>query len=235
MARKKKNTGKENQQFDDEVFVDIIEEDDYKGNFLEDYQNYILIGVAVVLLIVGGYFAYKFLMLAPKEKEAMAEMMQAEKQFEKDSFALALDNPGEGYSGFLGIIEDYSGTKSANTAKYYAGISYLNLGIYDAAIEYLKEYDANELVTTITKYGAMGDAYSELDDMDNAKIYYTKAVKVTPNELLTPYYLKKLAMLLKSEGNQEGANKYFQRIKDEFPKSTYAQDIEKYIFPPVED
>jgi tetratricopeptide (TPR) repeat protein len=165
----------------------------------------------------------------------MAEMMQAEKQFEKDSFALALDNPGEGYSGFLGIIEDYSGTKSANTAKYYAGISYLNLGIYDTAIEYLKEYDANELVTTITKYGAMGDAYSELDDMDNAKKYYTKAVKVTPNELLTPYYLKKLAMLLKSEGNQEGANKYFQRIKDEFPKSTYAQDIEKYIFPPVED
>lgn len=235
MARKKKNTGKENQQFDDEVFVDIIEEDDYKGNFLEDYQNYILIGVAAVLLIVGGYFAYKFLMLAPKEKEAMAEMMQAEKQFEKDSFALALDNPGEGYSGFLGIIEDYSGTKSANTAKYYAGISYLNLGIYDTAIEYLKEYDANELVTTITKYGAMGDAYSELDDMDNAKKYYTKAVKVTPNELLTPYYLKKLAMLLKSEGNQEGANKYFQRIKDEFPKSTYAQDIEKYIFPPVED
>ncbi len=235
MARKKKNTGKANQQFDDEVFVDIIEEDDYKGNFIEDYQNYLLIGVAALLLIVGGYFAYKYLMLAPKEKEAMAEMMQAEKQFEKDSFALALDNPGEGYSGFLGIIDDYSGTKAANTAKYYAGISYLNLGMFDAAIEYLKEYDEDELVTAIPKYGAMADAYSELDDMENAKKYYKKAVNVTPNELLTPYYLKKLGMLLRSEGNQEEANKYFQRIKDEFPKSTYAQDIEKYIFPPVED
>ncbi len=235
MARKKKNTGKVNQQFDDEVLVDIIEESDYKGNFFEDYQNYLLIGVAALLLIVGGYFAYKFLLLAPKEKEAMAEMMQAEKQFEKDSFTLALDNPGEGYSGFLDIIEDYSGTKAANTAKYYAGISYLNLGIFDAAIEYLKDYDEDDLLTAIPKYGALGDAYSELEDMENAKKYYTKAVSQEANELLTPYYLKKLGMLLRSEGSQEEANKYFERIKNEFPKSTYAQDIEKYIFPPVED
>ena len=235
MAKRKKNTENKNQIVDDEVIVDIIEEHDFRENFIEKYQNHLLIGVAAILLIVGGYFAYKYLMLAPKEKEAVAEMMQAEKQFEKDSFALALDNPGEGYSGFLDIIDDYSGTKAANTAKYYAGICYLNLGIYDAAIEYLKDYDENELVTSITKYGAMADAYSELDDMENAKKYYKKAVSVKANELLTPYYLKKLGILFKSEGNQEEANTYFQRIKDDFPKSTYAQDIEKYIFPPKED
>ncbi|MEZ4908263.1 MAG: hypothetical protein R2771_11635 [Saprospiraceae bacterium] len=35
----------------------------------------------------------------------------------------------------------------------------------------------------------MGDAYSELNDMENAKKYYTKAAQQTENDLLTPYYI----------------------------------------------
>lgn len=235
MAKKKEKNPKTNQRFEDEVMVDIIEEGDYKESFLDKYQNYLIIGVAALLLIIAGIFAYKYLFLAGKEKDAIAEMMQAEMQFERDSFTLALENPGEGYDGFLDIIENYKGTKAANLAKYYAGISYLNLGIYDGAIEYLKDYDEDDLVTAITKYGALGDAYSELDNMDEAKKNYEKAVNQKPNELLTPYYLKKLGILYKSEGNQDKANKYFKRIRDEFPRSTYAQGIEKYIFPPDKD
>jgi len=125
MAKKKKNISKP--QVEDEVMIDIFEEDDYQESFLDKYQDKILMGVAALLIIVAGYFAYKYLMLAPKEKEAIAEMSQAEMQFEKDSFTLALDNPGEGYMGFLDIIDEYSGTKAANISKYYAGISYLNL------------------------------------------------------------------------------------------------------------
>ncbi len=227
MAKKKKNITKP--QVEDEVMIDIIEEDDYKESFLDQYQDKILMAVAAVLIIIAGYFSYKYLMLAPKEKEAMAELSQAELQFEKDSFTLALDNPGEGYMGFLDIIDEYSGTKAANLSKYYAGISYLNLGMYDAAIEYLKDYDEDELLTAITKFGALGDAYSESEDFENAKTYYKKAVDQTPNELLTPYYLKKLGMLFKADNKNEEANKYFKRIKSEFPKSTEAQDIEKYI------
>lgn len=229
MGRKKKNYTKP--QVEDEVYVDVIEGGDYKESLIDKYQNYLLIGVAAVLIIIAGYFAYKYLMLVPKEKEAVTEMSQAELQFEKDSFALALDNPGEGYLGFLDIIDEYNGTKAANLSKYYAGISYLNLGMFDAAIEYLKDYKENELLTAITKYGAMADAYSELDDFDNAKKYYIKAVSQTSNDLLTPLYLKKLGMLLKSESKNEEANKYFQRIKDDFPKSNEAQDIEKYMSP----
>ncbi len=227
MAKKNKNVSKP--QAEDEVMIDIFEEGDYKENFLDKYQDKLLMAVAAILIIVAGYFAYKYLMLAPKEKEAMAEMSQAELQFEKDSFTLALDNPGEGYMGFLDIIDEYSGTKAANTAKYYAGISYLNLGMYDAAIEYLKDYDEDELLTAIPKYGALGDAYSELEDYEKAKSYYEKAVEQKSNELLTPYYLKKLGMLYRADNKKEEANKYFKRIKAEFPRSAEAKDIDKFI------
>lgn len=72
-----------------------------------------------------------------------------------------MTNPGGGYSGFLDIIETYSGTKSANLAKYYAGICYLHLGQHDAAIEFLNDYNAKDEPTNITRLGTIGDAYSE--------------------------------------------------------------------------
>jgi len=224
---KKKNISKP--QVEDEVMVDIIEEGDYQESFLDKYQDKLLMVVGAVMILIAGYFTYKYLMLAPKEKDAVAEMAQAELQFQKDSFTLALDNPGEGYMGFLDIIDEYSGTKAANMSKYYAGISYLNLGMFEPAIEYLKDHDENELLTAITKYGALGDAYSELNDMESAKTYYQKAVDQKANELLTPYYLKKLGMLYRAESKYSEANKYFKRIKEEFPKSTEALDIDKFI------
>lgn len=227
MAKNKKNISKP--QVEDEVMIDIIEEGDFQESFLDKYQDKILIAVAALLFVIAGYFSYKYLMVAPKEKDAVAEMAQAELQFEKDSFSLALDNPGEGYMGFLDIIEEYSGTKAANLSKYYAGISYLNLGMFDAAIEYLKDHNEDDLLTAITKYGALGDAYSELNDMENAKTYYKKAVEQKANEFLTPYYLKKLGMLYKADGKNSEADQYFKRIKADFPKSAEAQDIDKFI------
>ena len=233
MAKREKN--KKTEVADDEVMVDIIEQTDYKENFFEKYQNYLIYVAGAVLLLVAVFFAYKYLFLAPKEKEAIAEMRQAELQFEKDSFALALDNPGEGFMGFIDIIDEYSGTKAGNLAKYYAGISCLNTGKFQEAIEYLDDFDEDELLTAIPKYGAMGDSYSELNDFDKAKKYYKLAVGKKANDLLTPYYLHKLALLYKSESNNEEAAKYFNRIKEEFPTSSYGREVEKFIYPPVNE
>lgn len=233
MAKNKRN--KTEEIYDDEVMVDVIEGSDYKEPFWEKYQNYLIYAVGGLLLIVAAFFAYKFLILAPKEKEAISEMSKAQMRFDQDSFALALENPGEGFSGFLDIADEYSGTKAGNLAKYYAGISYLNLGQFESAIEYLNKYDEDELLTAITKYGAMADAYSELNDMDNAKKYYRKALDQKQNGLLTPYFMYKYAFLLNSEGNKEESSKYFKEIVDEFPESSYARDAVRFIYPPQDE
>jgi tetratricopeptide (TPR) repeat protein len=142
---------------------------------------------------------------------------------------LPLTNPGGGYSGFLDIIDNYKGTPAANMALYYAGISYLNLGKFDAAIDYLKDYNPAGDITPVMKHGAMGDAYSELLDMDNAEKSYKKAISVSNNDFLTAYYLKKLGMFQESQGKIDEALSAYERIKKEFPKSPYGADIDKFI------
>lgn len=198
-------------------------------DFLEKNQKTILGVILAVAIVVGGYMAYKHLIKEPAEKEAMSAMSRAEFQFSRDSFAVALNNPGNEMEGFLGIMDSYSGTRAANLSKYYAGISYLNLGNFDSAIEYLSDFSPEGKVSPIMKNGALGDAYSEQGDMDSALSYYEKAGFNSENNFLAPYYLKKYGMLCEREGKKAEALKAYQRIKDKFPNSTEGSSIDKFI------
>ena len=224
MARRKTNRKKA-----DETLVDIVEVKDNAQSFVDQNQRLIFgLGIGLIVL-VGGYFFYQNLYKAPKEKEAMEQMFKAQEQFERDSFALALTNPGGGYVGFLDIIDSYSGTKAANLSNYYAGVSYLNLGQFDAALDYMKSFSPAGQVGPVMKFGVLGDIYSELDQMDSAMSNYKKAINSGENEVLTAYYLKKLGMLHEKNGNMAEARSSYEQVKADFPNSPYASDIDKYI------
>ncbi len=224
--RKSKSTG---------VTDENIEVVEVKGskvanrNFFEENQkilSYVIIGVG---LIAALYFAYKYLYIGPREKEAVNAMYKAEELFAKDSFAIALETPGGGFDGFLGIIDNYSGTKAANLASYYAGISYLNLGKYEDAIKYLNDYSAKDDVTSIMKSGALGDAYAESGDKDKALSFYKKAATASENDMLAPYYLHKLAILYYSEGKTKEAAEQLEIIKSKYPDSGEYKEAEKLL------
>lgn len=224
MARRKRNQKKA-----DETLVDIVEVRDSAQNFLDDNQNYIFGALVVLVVVIGGLFAYNNFYKKPRQREAVEQVFRAQEQFERDSFALALTNPGGGYPGFLDVISKYKGTPAANSARFYAGISYLNLGNYEAAVDYLKQFKPVGDIAPITKYGALGDAYSELNDFDAAMKNYKKAAAQGDNEVLTPYYLKKIGLLHERNGNAGEALKVYQQIKDKYPDSSVGRDIQKYI------
>ncbi|MBK6481221.1 MAG: tetratricopeptide repeat protein [Saprospiraceae bacterium] len=213
----------------DEKLLDLVEVQQKTKSFFEHNQKLISIAGGGLILLVGGLLAYFLLYQQPRQKRAIEQMMLAEQQFEKDSFRLALTNPGGGYSGFLDIIETYSGTKSANLAKYYAGICYLHLGQHDAAIEFLNDYNAKDEPTNITRLGTIGDAYSEKKDFSNAISFYKKAIAAGNNELLTPYYIKKLGMLYLYQKDMPGGLAEFKKLKSDFPLSPESTDVDKYI------
>lgn len=223
-----RNSGRESQDLEDEeTLVDIVEVKEHAQDFFEKNQTMILGVITGLILLLGGYLGYKYAYQAPREQAGLEAIYKAESQFERDSFALALENPGAGFSGFLDIIDEYSGTKAANLAKYYAGVSYLNLGDYEKAIEYLKGYKAYDDVTPISKNGALGDAYAESGDMDQAKSYYTKAAGYD-NDFLAPYYLNKLGMLNLSQDDKAAAKLNFQSIVTNYPLSAEAAQAKKF-------
>ncbi len=195
--------------------------------FIEDNQKILSIVVGAIVIVVAGYLSFTKLYIQPKEETAQSQMFMAENYFAKDSFNLAINGDGN-YLGFIDIIDEYSVTKSANLAKYYTGISYLHLGEYDEAINYLNDFETEDLLLAPIKIGSIGDAYMELGEADKALSNYKKAYGYD-NELTAPIYMMKAAKYLESEGDLNGALELYNTIKNEYPDSSEGSTIEKYI------
>jgi len=196
--------------------------------FIEDNQKMITYAVGGILLVVVAYLGFSKFYLQPKEDEALAQMFMAENYFEKDSFELAVNGDGN-YDGFLDIMDDYGITKSANRAKYYTGISYLHLGQYEDAIEYLKSFKTDDLLLAPIAEGAQGDALVELGETDAALKQYKKAYSISDNELTAPIYMMKAAGLLETMDELEEALSLYEEIKEKYPTSAEGTNIDKYI------
>lgn len=210
--------------------IDITGAQNEGRDWLEENQKLIVAIVGGLIAIAAGIFLYRTFVQAPAQAEASEQMWRAQQQFERDSFNLALLNPAPGFMGFVDIASEYGSTPAGNLAKYYAGVSYLRLGQYDAAIDYLEDYDEDGEILPATKAGVLGDAYAQKGDFDAAANHYEDAVdKSDDNLVLAPYYMQKLALLHERQGDKAAANALYTRIQQEYPTSTQAGDIDKYI------
>ena len=196
--------------------------------FIEDNQKIISYIVGAIIVVVALYLAFNRFYKQPKEQEALSQMFMAENYFEKDSFNLAINGDGN-YLGFLDIIDDYGITKAANRAKYYTGISYLHLGQYEEAIDYLNKFKTTDLLLAPVKAGAIGDAMLELGNKEDALAQYKKAYSASDNELTTPVYKMKAAKLLESMNEYKEALKLYEEIKKDYPQSAEGTTVDKYI------
>lgn len=151
----------------EEPLVDVQETIGKAERYIEENKKSLSIIIGAVVVLVGGYFAWTKLYLAPLEEEAQGQMFMAERYFEKDSLTKAINGDGQFY-GFKDIIENYGLTSSGNLAHMYLGLCYLHTGKYEDALSELKEYDSDDIMLGPISMGAIGDAYSELGKTDDA-------------------------------------------------------------------
>jgi tetratricopeptide (TPR) repeat protein len=192
-------------------------------------QQLIVYLLAGGLIAVAGFFGYSELYQKPLEAKAADAMYVAEKYFANDSSELVLKGDGTS-KGVLYIIKEFGGTKAANLANYYAGMSYYRLKDYNKAIEYLKDFSSDAKQVQAVAYGSIGDAYSELKKNDEAIEYYKKAGTHFPeDEAISSEYLFRAASFLELNGKNDAALEIYTQIKQNYPKSEKGFSIDKYI------
>ncbi|MGJ8592645.1 MAG: tetratricopeptide repeat protein [Aquaticitalea sp.] len=199
-------------------------------------QNYILIAVGGIALLVLGYLGYNKFVAEPKASEAMNEMFQAQQYFDqavsstaKDSLYNLAIKGGEGKYGMVDIAKEYSGTPAANLANYYAGMAYLNLKDYQNAVKYLEEFSSDDMMLGPIAKGGIGDAFIQLNQPKEALEYYNKAASMNTNDYTTPMYLFKAANVALKLGETQKALDNYKKIKEDFSTSTEASNIDVFI------
>ena len=195
--------------------------------FFQKYGKIVYGCVAAVLLIALAILAYNRFILQPKKEKAQAEMFKAEQKFAEGNFELAL-NGDDNTMGFEEIIDTY-GSKAGEAVYLYAGASALQIGEFDKAISYFKKYNGEDSILLSRAQAGIGDAYVGLEDYKSALAAYEKAAATVSSNMYAAGYLLKAGQVAEEMGNKDKALDFYKKIKDQYPESAEASDIDKYI------
>lgn len=197
--------------------------------FIEKNQKAIMIGLGVIVLVVLAILAYHNLYMKPKNESAQAAIYKGERYFQNEQDSLALFGNGNDYIGFEEVINQFGGTKTADLARAYAGISYSRLGDNEKALHYLNKFKGGDKLITPAITGAIGDVYMNLGESEKAANNFVKAAKAANDNMLSPIYYKKAGLAYLHAQNYSKATEIFEMLKKTYMNSPEGQEADKYI------
>ncbi|MBR5925374.1 MAG: tetratricopeptide repeat protein [Bacteroidales bacterium] len=194
--------------------------------FYEKYKNIIWIVLGAIVVIWLAILGYQKYIYQPKCAEAQEQAFPAENNFAQGEYELALNGDGN-VLGFTEIIDTY-GTKAGKAVYLYAGICELQLGDFESAVSYLKKYNGKEPIMAARALACLGDAYVGLEDYKAAVAAYKKAVAAADNTYAAAYLVKE-GLALEKLGDNAAALECYKIVKDKYPQSIEAYDIDRHI------
>lgn len=194
----------------------------------EKNQKVIVGAIAALVILVGAFFGYKEFIQKPNEEKASNALFSAERWFEVDSLNYTLNGDGQ-HKGALDVIKKYDGTKAANLAQYYAGMSFLRTAKPADAIKHLEKFDGKGTPLEYLAYGALGDAYMDSNNPAKGIEMYKKAAGNDKDNFTSPLYLFRAALATEQSGKIDDAKKLYREIKDKYPYSQQGSQVDKYL------
>ena len=197
--------------------------------FIIKYKNKFLIGIAAIVIVVGGFLGYKNFISEPNEIKASEALFKGEQYFGASNYEVALNGDSLGYEGFLKVADKFSGTDAGELANAYAGICYAQLGQYENAVKYLNKFSADDQLVSPAILGTMGNCYAQLGQLDKAAATLVKAADKANSHAISPIYLIQAGQIYEKLGKNSEAVNAYKTIKDKYFNSYQAMDIDKYI------
>ncbi|AWU43918.1 hypothetical protein DM815_02720 [Blattabacterium sp. (Cryptocercus kyebangensis)] len=192
----------------------------------------VMIFFCSMIFITGAtFFLYKKFYSYPLEKKALKELIYAQKYLSEGSIDKALNQKKLKipYLGFYGIVTKYPSTKAGNISKFYAGICYYKLGNYKESIKMMNNFSAKDEFLSSIRYGMIGDSFTQIKNKNEALKNYIKAANIRENEITTPLYYYKAALLTFSMNKYRDSKFFLEKIEKKYPLFLYKDNVDKYL------
>ena len=191
---------------------------------VENNKKVIGYAAAAILVIAAIIFGYKYLYQQPREESSKNEVCQADMNLAlgEDSIALAQ---------YKAVADKY-GNANGERAALNAAIILYQKGKFEEAIKYIKEYSGEGTLVGPASQSLLGDCYVNLDKLSDALSAYDKAISMSDNnELYTPLFMTKKAVIYREQKQFDKEAEIYQAIKDKFPtfSANYNVDVDKYL------
>ncbi len=203
---------------------------DRARDFWSKYGRTVTIASLAIILIGGGYLAWKYLIKEPKERKAADAIWKAQDYFERDSIKQALSGDRQ-FPGFEKVSSQYAGTTSANLANYYSGVLALKSGDNNKAVKYLKDFSTSAHQVQARAYKLLGDAYANLGKNAEALSNYKKAAyEFEADRQGSAEYLYFAAFFADRVMNdKKQAVELYKELVKNYRDSQFKDEAEKYL------
>jgi len=199
-------------------------------DFWTKYGKITSIIAAAIIILGGGYLAYKSMVVQPKEQKAEEAMWRAQDYFAQDSLDKALKGDGQS-AGFEKIASQYKGTDAGELANYYAGVIALKQGDNNKAIKYLKDFSTNAHQVQARAYKLLGDAYANAGKNADALSNYKKAAhEFEKDKTGSSDYLMMAAYFADRVMNdKKQAEELYKEISQKYPNTQAGAQADTYL------
>jgi predicted negative regulator of RcsB-dependent stress response len=199
-------------------------------DFWAKYGKTTTIVALAIIILGGGWLAYKYMVVQPKQQKAEDAMWRAQDYFAQDSLEKALKGDGQS-AGFEKIASQYSGTDAGELANYYVGVIALKQGDNNKAIKALKAFNTDAHRVQARAYKLLGDAYANAGKNSDALSSYKKAAsEFEKDKMNSSEYLMMAAYFADRVLNdKKQAEELYKEIVEKYPNSQAGDDAGKYL------
>ena len=128
------------------------------------------------------------------------------------------------YEAYLNEWDDHA----VGAASFEAGIAAFEAKDYNKAIEFFTNYEGEDAIYNARALACIADCYVELGNYEKAYENYAAAVAKADNEFASEYAFR-AGLVAEKLGKNDKALAMYQTIKDKYPSTPRAVEIEKYI------
>lgn len=195
------------------------------------YINYALTGL-VVVAVAAVIFINNRRSNNEKAGTELSRVVAVMDAAPADPAALASaveGRPEQGIMGLRAIVDNYGGTDQGEIARFYLAGAYYRLGRHEQALEQYEEFSGGDRMLQAAAMAGAGSALEALKRFADAAERFESAMKVDPDGVSAPEYLFSAARCRGLAGEKEEALSLLKKLKEEYPKSTYARDADRAV------
>ena len=194
----------------------------------ENKKRLSTIGSVVIVVAVALWF-YSNNVRGNNER-ATTELARVFTYYDNGQYLIAVNGiPEKNIAGLQSIVDNYGSTHVGNLAEFYLASSYYNLQEYDKALEHFKGYGGGSPLLESSASAGIGACYEAKGDFKKAAENYEKGAMKNLDDPNAPDNLVNAARNFGKSGEKERAVELLKRVKKDYPASSAARDVERYI------
>jgi tetratricopeptide (TPR) repeat protein len=168
--------------------------------------------------------------IVSSNEQATTELSKILKYYDQGNYEAAINGiPQENVRGLLAVVNEYGSTHAGEFAKFYLANSYYALGNYDKALEYYLEVDLKDDLLQASAYAGAASCYENKGNHSSAASYYEKAAMRGKENVQAAEQLQRAALNYAAAGNRGKAVELLKKIKKDFPTSSVAREVDRYM------